>query len=108
MRHERRRSTRTNDVQICNGQVVESVNDSSNQTVLAMYPRQPFDFAGRTGVVEFDVSNNTQGPHGAWPAFALTDQPVPAPYDILSGVANNARNSIGVSFARRVPGERAV
>jgi len=80
--------------------MVEAVNDSGAQTVLAAYPRQPFDFAGRTGTVAFDVSDNTQGAHAAWPAFAITDQPVPAPYDLLPGVADNARNSVGVSFAQ--------
>jgi len=94
------------DVQICNGQLVESVNDGGQpgngngaQTVLAMYPRQPFDFAGRTGKVVFDVSNDTQGSHMAWPAFVLTDQPVPAPHDGASSLADFARNSFGVSFA---------
>ena len=87
-----------NDVTICNGQMVEASNDSGGQTVLAAYPRQPFDFAGRTGTVQFDVSNNSQGPHAAWPAFVITDQPVPAPYASLSGVADNARNSVGFHF----------
>jgi hypothetical protein len=86
------------DVQICNGQVVEAINDNLGQMDLAMYPRQPFDFAGRTGTVAFDVSDNTQGPHGAWPVFVMTDQPVPAPYNSLPALADNARNSIGVEF----------
>ncbi|MGH3494843.1 MAG: hypothetical protein ACRDQ1_16625, partial [Sciscionella sp.] len=86
------------DVAICGGQMVEAVNDDTGQTVLAAYPRQPFDFAGRTGTVEFDVSNNSQGSHAAWPDFVITDQPVPAPNDILSGVADNARNSVGFAF----------
>lgn len=88
------------DVTVCDGRMVESSNDSTGQTVLGAYPRQPFDFAGRTGTVEFDVSDNTEGPHSAWPAFVITDQPVPAPYDLLSGISDNARASIGVSFAQ--------
>lgn len=36
------------DVAICDGQAVEAVNDNGGVTDLAMYPRQPFDFAGRT------------------------------------------------------------
>lgn len=89
-----------NDVTVCDGQMIESANDNGGQTVLAAYPRQPFDFAGRTGTVEFDVSDNSQGPHAAWPTFAITDQPVPAPYGGNAlGIADTARNSIGVSFA---------
>ena len=87
------------DVNVCKGNTVESVNDSGNQTVLAMYPRQPFNFTGRTGTVEFDVSDNSGDPHGAWPTFAITDQPVPAPYgDNLPGAPTNARNSVGINF----------
>src|SRR5579859_878472 len=88
------------DVQICNGQLIESVNDGGAVTVLAMYPRQPFDFAGRTGIVAFDVGNDTEGPHAAWPEFVLTDQPVPAPHDDAAGVSDFARNSFGVSLAQ--------
>ena len=46
-----------------------------------MYPKQPFDFAGKTGTVSFDVSNDTQGTHAAWPEFWLTDIPVPTPFN---------------------------
>lgn len=35
--------------QVCNGRFVEGVNDNGGQTVLAAYPRQPFDIASRTG-----------------------------------------------------------
>jgi len=45
-----------NDVMICNGQLREATNDNPSGvydaggvTALAMYPKQPFDFAGRTG-----------------------------------------------------------
>ena len=86
------------DVNACSGQLVESSNDSGSQTVLAMYPRQPFNFKSRTGVIEFDVSDNTQGIHAAWPTLVITDQPVPAPYGDLSGVMDNARNSVGIDF----------
>lgn len=88
-----------NDVYICNGRLFDTVNDGGGQTVVAMYPRQPFDIAGgRTGDVTFDVSNNSQGGHGAWPAFAFTDQPVPAPYVALSGVMTAPMNGFGFSF----------
>ncbi|MEQ1384020.1 hypothetical protein ABLW58_25550, partial [Salmonella enterica] len=77
-----------NDVIICNGQLREASNDNNSGafeagtvTVLAMYPKQPFDFAGRTGTVSFDVSNDTAGTHAAWPEFWLTDLPIPAPFN---------------------------
>ncbi len=87
------------DVAVCHGQAIEAVNDNGGVADLAMYPRQPFDFAGRTGTVEFDVSDNTQGPHAAWPSFLITDQPVPAPYEQAAGLADHAHDSVGFSLA---------
>jgi hypothetical protein len=52
------------DVIICNGQLRESVDDNTDVSVLALYAKQPFDFANRTGTVAFDVSN------GAGPSCA--------------------------------------
>ncbi len=87
--------TAPNDVKICNGRVYEAVSDQGGQTTLAMYPKQPFDIAGRTGTVTFDVSADSGGPHNAWPEFWWTDQPVPAPHGHLASQAPYAANSFG-------------
>jgi hypothetical protein len=88
------------DVQICNGRVFEAVRDGTGQPILALYPKQPFDFAGRTGTVVFDVSADSEGPHAAWPEFWLTDKPVPAPHaGELSAQTPYARHSFGFSLA---------
>lgn len=88
------------DVRICNGQLFEATNDNDVQTVLAMYPKQPFDFAGRTGTVTFDLSSDSQGSHGAWPEFWITDTPQPAPQAIVSGgQMPDIRNGIGFRLA---------
>lgn len=97
--------TPDSDLQICNGGLREAVDDAGGQTVLAMYPKQPFDIAGRTGTAMFDVSDNTQGIHGAWPEWWYSDQPVPAPHDpSLSTVDTTPRNGLGVSFANYLNG----
>jgi hypothetical protein len=89
-----------NDVRICNGRVLEAVSDHGGQPILALYPKQPFDFAGRTGTVVFDVSADSEGPHAAWPEFWLTDKPVPAPHaGELAAQAPYARHSFGFSLA---------
>lgn len=88
-----------NDIVVCNGQVREATDDAGSVTVLAMYPKQPFDFAGRTGTVAFDVSNDTQGNHAAWPEFWMTDQPVPAPFTHEASWLAVPRNGFGVRFA---------
>lgn len=89
-----------NDVTICNGQLVEAQHDGGTVTALAMYPKQPFDIAGRTGTVVFDVSNNTQGSHAAWPEFWYTDQPIPAPFTHENQTGGSTpRNGFGIRFA---------
>lgn len=74
-----------NDIRICNGRLYEAVNDGGQETMLAMYPRQPFDFAGRTGKVVFDVSADSNGTHAAWPEFWITNLPMPAPSGMMYG-----------------------
>jgi putative cell wall-binding protein len=86
------------DVQICNGQLHDSIDDGGAVVSLAMYPKQPFDFAGRTGAITFDVSDNSQGSHAAWPEIWVSDQPVPDPFTHL-GQNDYPRNAFGVRFA---------
>ena len=91
------------DVIICNGQLREAVNDGHTVTTLAMYPKQPFDFAGRTGKVTFDVTNDTLGTHDAWPEFWLTDKPVPAPFAHFDSWISVPQDGFGVRFAANAP-----
>lgn len=102
-----------NDIVICNGQLHEVTNDdpsgamdAGNVTTLAMYPKQPFDFAGRTGTVAFDVSNTSHGTHSAWPEFWMSDLPVPAPFNHFDSWQALPANGFGVRFAAAVgPGQ---
>lgn len=95
-----------NDIVVCNGQLREASNDNLYGTfeagtvsVLAMYPKQPFDFAGRTGTVSFDVSNDSHGSHAAWPEFWMSDLPVPAPFVHGSGIGRPVpQNGFGLRF----------
>jgi hypothetical protein len=75
------------------------VSDEGAATILAMYPKQPFDIAGRTGTVVFDVNADSQQLHAAWPSFVYTDQPVPAPYHGGPGLDTAARNSFGFAIS---------
>jgi hypothetical protein len=87
------------DLIICNGQLRQASNDNHDVTVLAMYPKQPFDWAGRTGTVAFDVSNDTQGSHAAWPEFWISDTPVPAPFSHFNSWISLPKNGLGIRFA---------
>ena len=61
-----------------------------------MYSKQPFDFAGRTGTVSFDVTNDSDGTHAVWPEFWVTDQPVPAPWIHFGSFISHPENGLGV------------
>lgn len=103
-----------NDIVICNGQLREATNDNvsgqfENGTVIAltMYPKQPFDFAGRTGTVSFDVSNDSEGGHAAWPEFWITNLPVPAPLTHFATWQSNPQFGFGLRFDGYVDGNGA-
>lgn len=102
------------DVIICNGQLREALNDnnslqfeSGTVVVMALYPKQPFDFAGRTGTVSFDVSNDTHGGHAAWPEFWMSDLPVPAPFNHFDSWQSLPANGFGVRLSSEAePGDQ--
>jgi hypothetical protein len=87
------------DIILCGGQLNEGLDDNGGVATLAMYPKQPFDFAGRTGKVVFDVSNDTQGNHEAWPEFWITDTPNPAPFTHEASWTSYPDNGFGIRFA---------
>jgi hypothetical protein len=98
-----------NDVMICNGQLREASNDNPSGvfddgtvTTLAMYPKQPFDFAGRTGTISFDVSNDTHASHSAWPELWITDLPVPTPFTHFDSWEAMPQNGVGIRFEGQV------
>jgi hypothetical protein len=87
------------DIRICNGQLYDAVNDGGEVVNMDMYPKQPFDFTGRTGTATFDVSADSDGSHGAWPEFVITDKPVPGIRGSISlQVPPAATNSIGFAL----------
>jgi hypothetical protein len=86
-------------LEVCNGVLNDTVNDAGSVTSLAAYPRQPFNFAGRTGTIAFNVSDNSQGPHAAWPELWVTDQPVPDPFTHEASWQGQPRNGFGIRFA---------
>jgi len=61
-----------------------------------MYPKQPFDFAGRTGRVVFDVSDDSGGSHAAWPEFWITSTPAPDPFAHLASWQSLPQYGFGI------------
>jgi hypothetical protein len=93
-----------NDVQICDGQLVEAQFDQTGVTSLAMYPKQPFDISGgRTGTIAFDVSNDSHGTHSVWPELWYVDTPVPTPFVHDTSLISVPANGFGVRFALTCP-----
>ena len=97
------------DIMICNGQLREASNDNptgafeaGTVTTLAMYPKQPFDFAGRTGTVSFDVSNDSHGTHATWPEFWMSNLPVPAPFNHFDSWQALPQHGFGIRFGAAV------
>jgi hypothetical protein len=86
------------DLRICNGQLRESIADNGTVANLSVYPKQPFDFAGRTGVIAFDVSNDSQGTHGAWPELWVSDKPNPTPFVFEAQPGPAPQNGFGIRF----------
>jgi hypothetical protein len=95
--------TPPNDIALCNGQLREATNDGGTMTSLAIYPKQPFDIAGRVGIVAFDVSNDSQGSHAAWPEFWYTDKPIPDPFAHEASWTALPQHGLGVRFAGGCP-----
>jgi hypothetical protein len=91
-----------NDVQICDGQLVEAQFDQTGVTSLAMYPKQPFDIAGRTGTIAFDVSDDSHGGHSVWPELWYVDTPVPTPF-VHDSLYSVPANGFGVRFDATCP-----
>ena len=92
-----------NDIAVCNGMAFESVNDDTSVTSLAMYPKQPFDIAGRTGTVTFDVSDDTTGAHTVWPELWYSDQPLPDPFTHFSSWQSVPVNGFGLRIESSCP-----
>ena len=91
--------TPPHDIQVCNGQLHEALNDNVTVAALTMYPKQPFDFNGRTGTIVFDVNNDTKGNHAAWPELWMSDKPVPSPFIHEETLQSNPRQGFGIRFA---------
>jgi hypothetical protein len=59
--------------------------------------RQPFDFAGRTGVIKFDVELVNALLYG-WPSIAISEDPTPAPSINFPERGSGPRNGIEIHF----------
>lgn len=81
------------------GRWTEGFDDNTSFNYLSARIRQPFDFAGRTGTLQWEADARTSGNHGWWVEVWFTDAPVPganfhAPDQLVS-----SPNAVGVVMA---------
>jgi len=81
--------------------LTQTADDGGGNIVSSFRPRQAFDFAGRTGVITFDLGGRQAGGHGFWPEIIITSEPSPAPYQDLIGIFPFPREAIGVELANQ-------
>ena len=100
------------DFRLCSGvdgrgvvskQLHEVIQDGGdNIYVNSMMARQPFDFAGRTGTIVWEVDAKIfprNDGHGWWTEMWISEDPAPLPYQReLPSVDSVVRNSIGFVF----------
>jgi len=93
-----------NDSFICGEQFGESnhwmegMADDGSYVLNSLRARQPFDFAGRTGNVVWDVDAKTEGSHSFWPEIWITDEPVQGPHEDHPGTHMYPRNGVALVF----------
>jgi hypothetical protein len=100
------------DYRLCSGvdgrgnvskQLHEVIQDGGDNIYInSMMARQPFDFAGRTGTIVFEVDAKIfprNDGHGWWNEIWISEDPGPIPYQRgLPSVDSVARNSVGFVF----------
>jgi hypothetical protein len=75
---------------------MEAMNDQDSYVAQGARILQPFDFAGRTGSVVFDVDAKTAGSHSAWPEMWLTQDPQQLPHEDFPGTHLFPREGIQI------------
>jgi hypothetical protein len=94
--------TPSDDYRICKGtdgpRITQTMYDGGGTVVSSFRARQAFDFAGRTGVIAFDLGGRVAGGHGFWPEVLIQDEPSPAPYQDLPDLKPFPRNAIGIEL----------
>jgi len=76
----------------------EGFDDNTDFNYLSARIRQPFDFKGRTGIVEWSADARTAGSHGWWTETWITSDPVPGPNMHNPDQLVTSKDAIAVTF----------
>ncbi len=92
-----------NDILVCDsssghqGQI-ETAMSAQNYALLSMRPRQPFDFAGRTGTISYNVDAATEGGLSWWTSLYVTQTPDAGDSNESQVTGITPQNGIGINF----------
>ncbi len=93
-----------NDSFICGAQFgesnhwMEAMNDNGEYASQGARVLQPFDFANRTGTIDFSVDAKSEGTHSSWPDIWITADPVQQPHEDFPGTHIFPREGVQVSL----------
>ena len=73
----------------------EGFHDNTSFNHLSARIRQPFDFAGRTGIVQWEADARTSGGHGWWVETWITEEPVPGANLHIDQLVSS-KNAVGI------------
>jgi hypothetical protein len=77
---------------------MEGIFDNGSYVMDSNRTTQPFDFANRTGTLDFSVDAKSTGGHGSWIEVWLTQDPMQSPHTDKPGTHLFPRNGIGFTF----------
>jgi hypothetical protein len=77
---------------------VEGFDDNGDFNYLSARIRQPFDFAGRTGTIQWEADARTSGSHGWWVETWITEDPIPGPNFHAPDQLVTSRRAIGITL----------
>jgi hypothetical protein len=76
----------------------EGFDDNHTFAYIAGRIRQPFDFGGRTGTIQWEADARTSGSHGWWVETWITEDPVPG-VNIHNEQMVSSKNAVGVRLS---------
>jgi hypothetical protein len=76
----------------------EAFDDNADFNYLSARVRQPFDFQGRMGTIQWEVDARTSGSHGWWTETWITADPVPGPNLHDPDQLVTSKEALGISF----------
>jgi hypothetical protein len=79
------------------------MNDQESYVAQGVRALQPFDFAGRTGTVEYSVDAKEEGSHSSWTEMWLTQDPIQTPHEDFPGTHIFPREGLQVIFDNDCP-----